>query len=724
MEITIFWIAEITALLASVYAWCRNDWISQTSMLVVYLLLACNMALAVCALASLSDISALDEGRHAAIGLLLGSMLGFSVTAIIAARLSKSFPDSCIWFALAATVMSFVVSKGYLADMPEFGAYTTLTSAVACLIGFCLFSIYRRNFTPNQSLAGISILFIHFFRILLADGTTYSGQFLAATVLALLAVFCLTSGLADNRIKRVLAAVMLVLMMLVVTSRLHNLIPMLPLAICHMPSFLISLVVAVWIKYQRDALPAFFYALSLYLIALFVILGTLPAGWDNDLLASVLVVTVACWLLLGWWYGVGRYRQSSWSVKSVLQYAGTGFCVAAIMVVFVKVVCFPLEILVHAVGPARQLAKLHGTVFWPGDKMFIRLALADEYLWADEAKPLARLKARATADEALDGVIASHDRYSYLLSKEEKDNDDNGITDLAGIHLVMVKGMPVVKYATESSVAAKNGLARGDCILAMNGRMAKDRLEEPSWASIIDKRQPTTLIVKSASGQIRKMIVQKRKTEEDLPFGSLFRTGSGRLVGYLYFNKFQKPQIESLDPIFAWFKKAGIHDLVIDLRYNGGGAARASQLLAGLVIGARHDGDVYIHTEHSWRYHKRDHTVLIEKQKQSLDIRNLAVLTTGETASASEEFIVGLKPYINVITVGRKTYGKPYSMDPITFGDTQLLMITGQMYNAKGETYSSNGIWPDLAVKDDLYHQLGDPGEGMLRAALDTLDNL
>lgn len=63
-------------------------------------------------------------------------------------------------------------------------------------------------------------------------------------------------------------------------------------------------------------------------------------------------------------------------------------------------------------------------------------------------------------------------------------------------------------------------------------------------------------------------------------------------------------------------------------------------------------------------------------------------------------------------------------MDPITFGDTQLLMITGQMYNANGETYSSSAIRPDVLVKDDLHHQLGDPGEGMLRASLDTLDRI
>jgi C-terminal processing protease CtpA/Prc len=718
MEINLFWIAAITALLASVYVWCRKDRISQITMLLVYILLACNIALALTALASLSDINVMDEGRHAATGLLLGGLLGFGTVAVIAARLSTSFPNACTWFALAATVMSFVVSKGYLATTTGFDAYVTIITVVACLIGFCLFSLYRRNFSANQSLAIVSLVFVNLFMILYSTDNTSWGKFLVSAILFLLVLFCLTSGFADNRIKRVCAGIMLTLVMLVLASQFHNLLPVLPKVVAQIPPFLACLLLIAWIRYQREALPACFYAASLVMIALFVMMAALPSAWDDDLLPCTFAVTLVLFVLSAWWYGGGASR----GFRNVLRCAWTGFCAVSIIAIFAKGICFPLALLVHNSSPTRQLAQLHGTIFWPGNKVFLRIAFMDEYLWARESKPFARLKANATADETVEGVMASPDRYSYLLSKEDRENTDNGLTDMAGIHLVMVNGLPVVKYVTESSIAAQNGLTRGDRVLAMNGRLAQDRLKEPSWASIIDKRQSTTLTVKSPDGHIRKVIVQKRRTEEDLPFGNIYRTSSGKHIGYLYFNKFEKPQIESLDPIFAWFQKAGIRDLVVDLRYNGGGAARASQLLASLLIGARHDGDLFIHTEHSWRYHKKDSDVLIEKQKLSLNIQHLAVLTTGETASASEEFILGLKPYIKVITVGQRTYGKPYSMDPIAFGDTQLLMITGQMYNSKGETYATSGIRPDIMVKDDLNHQLGDPREWMLQAALDALD--
>ena len=122
------------------------------------------------------------------------------------------------------------------------------------------------------------------------------------------------------------------------------------------------------------------------------------------------------------------------------------------------------------------------------------------------------------------------------------------------------------------------------------------------------------------------------------------------------------------------------------------------------------------------RYPERNKVVLFENTKPALNLKRLFVLTSDETASASELIINGLRPYIPVITIGETTYGKPVGQDGIYYGEKILYITAHHIRNSRNEGDYFGGIPPTCKAKDDLTHPLGDVKEGMLKAALCYLE--
>ena len=157
-------------------------------------------------------------------------------------------------------------------------------------------------------------------------------------------------------------------------------------------------------------------------------------------------------------------------------------------------------------------------------------------------------------------------------------------------------------------------------------------------------------------------------------------------------------------------------DLAQKFYQAGGGHADA--ILASLIAGEANVGKVYFKFVHADKYRDQDSTVYFEKEQYSVPTKRLFVLTTDDTCSASELIINGLRPYIPVVTVGGKTCGKPYFMQPIAYGDYVYLSITGKTFNAEGESNYEQGILPTCSVAESYNHAVGLPEDALLDAAL------
>lgn len=211
----------------------------------------------------------------------------------------------------------------------------------------------------------------------------------------------------------------------------------------------------------------------------------------------------------------------------------------------------------------------------------------------------------------------------------------------------------------------------------------------------------------------------------DLPSGK---------TGYLCFDSFIDPSIDELNEAFAFFKANNVTDLIIDLRYNGGGDLAVAQHLSSLVmdkadttkicVKLNYNSTVSAEWNESYNFIKTDNPLGLDRT---------VFITSRSTASASEVVINSLKPYVSVSIVGDTTYGKPVGMDVFGFPFPTnrvpdpdykyvFLPITFEFVNASDEGGFYDGMLPDVLANDDITRDFGDPEELSLKAAIAVLE--
>jgi C-terminal processing protease CtpA/Prc len=182
-----------------------------------------------------------------------------------------------------------------------------------------------------------------------------------------------------------------------------------------------------------------------------------------------------------------------------------------------------------------------------------------------------------------------------------------------------------------------------------------------------------------------------------------------------------RPGEDELRAAFAEFRAAGVTQLVIDLRYNGGGLLSTAAVLGSLIDQNGAGQPLIVETYNNLHQDMNRHRLMFT-EAQAVDIQRVVFLTTGRTASASEQVINGLAPYLDVKVVGSRTLGKPVGADSWTHCDYAIAPITFHSLNAAGQGDYFDGIEPECEVPDDLLHELGDPDEAQLHAALRLLN--
>ena len=210
-------------------------------------------------------------------------------------------------------------------------------------------------------------------------------------------------------------------------------------------------------------------------------------------------------------------------------------------------------------------------------------------------------------------------------------------------------------------------------------------------------------------------------------------TASGK-VGYLTFDTHNGVSEKQLVDAFASFKQEGVSDLVLDMRYNGGGLLYVASELAYMIAGpAATAGKVFERPQYNdkqgveapilfrstaYGFSSPD-PVRAGTALPYLGLKRVTVLSTSGTCSASEAVINGLRGAdIEVIQIGGETCGKPYGFTPVPNCGTTYFSIEFKGVNHKGFGDFADGFAPTCPVPDDLARPVGDPAEGLLAAAL------
>lgn len=366
------------------------------------------------------------------------------------------------------------------------------------------------------------------------------------------------------------------------------------------------------------------------------------------------------------------------------------------------------------------------------------------YYWADQmpTKPDYHLPVK----KFFASLLSPKDRFSSLVNTEDASTYLRTVRNMYGFDyavLQLANGQitAVIKLVLQNSPAQNAGLQRGMIIKTINGSMITASNAENLLNSIPDNTTLDLTVGDWKDGNVinEKDIKVYYGFSLDQPIVSKIFEQNGKKTGYLYIYDFPDGMSHSLNQKFAEFKANGVKDLVVDLRYNYGGsvasaAALCSMIPSGITAntpfitykGNKNGGEVKKTFAEQIAY---DPTAanFNTLHANSLGLSRVFILTSRNTASASEIVINNLKPYLQVIQAGGITLGK--DMAGFSISDDrkpkkiswQLHPVIYKVYNANGEGEYSNGIAPQLPV--DEYSSLplmplGQSDETLLQVVL------
>jgi hypothetical protein len=263
-------------------------------------------------------------------------------------------------------------------------------------------------------------------------------------------------------------------------------------------------------------------------------------------------------------------------------------------------------------------------------------------------------------------------------------------------------------------------------IFATGGAEAVNSALGPSTAGTA-----RTLRVANAAGT-RVVTVTKAEysiTPVSSRYGARIIDDGGKRVGYVNMRTFISTADPALRQAFASFRAQGITEVIVDLRYNGGGLTSIAEVMGDLLGGNRSTSDVFSHTTFRPEKASNNETRNFRPQSQSISSTKIAFIGTTSSASASELVINSFIPYLrsNAALIGTNTYGKPVGQIALDRSqcDDRLRVIAFKTENAQrqGEYYDglASKVEASCQAADDLTRQLGDPQEASTRQALDFL---
>jgi len=359
-----------------------------------------------------------------------------------------------------------------------------------------------------------------------------------------------------------------------------------------------------------------------------------------------------------------------------------------------------------------------------GQVTFVRDTLQAWYYWYKEL-PSPDPASFSSPEAYLDAVRyrTLDSSFSYITSKASSDafySDSQFIgfglsyKQTSDTELRLVQTFP-------GSPAADAGMDRGDYLVSVNGKAVADLLRTGEINTVFGAEQvgvTADVAWRDTQGRQRSATLAKRLvTIPTVSQTAVLDAGSSR-VGYIHFRNFVQPSVDALNTAFTQVRDAGATELVLDLRYNGGGLVSVAQHLAGLIGGDPLVGKVFVQFTHNDKQTSRNTAYNFEAKAQALGVSRLVVIATRGSASASEAVINGLRPYMDVKVVGDRTYGKPVGQYGFDFCAKVLYPVAFLVTNARGEADYFDGIPADCAAADDIDHPLASPQEASLAEAL------
>ena len=353
---------------------------------------------------------------------------------------------------------------------------------------------------------------------------------------------------------------------------------------------------------------------------------------------------------------------------------------------------------------------------------------------------------------SLNPAAEAVDRFSWIVDDYlELEGQLQGTTNNNGVDYILYKRensdeiFGVVRYIIANSDASTKNIKRGDFFTGVNGT----QLSLSNYQALLfgSNNDYTLNLADYNGGAITpngKTVALTKTILDENPIlvNKVIVSGSHK-IGYLMYNGFYANYDTQLNNAFGALKSQGITDLVLDLRYNSGGSIQTATRLASMITG-QFTGQIF--AKQQWNAKIESYFAANDPESlknlftdkmgttaiNSVGMTKIYILTSTNTASASELVINGLKPHIGVVQIGDVTKGKNVGSvtlyDSPTFGKEKrnpnhryaMQPIVLKIVNSAGFGDYQSGLDPNFTLKETVSNLdvLGSPTEPLLSLAI------
>jgi carboxyl-terminal processing protease len=352
--------------------------------------------------------------------------------------------------------------------------------------------------------------------------------------------------------------------------------------------------------------------------------------------------------------------------------------------------------------------------------------LQNTYLWYDELPASIDPLAYNSVDDMLNAVRVEEDRFSGFQAKQAFDDFFENATFVGFGFSSDQSSNPnayIVRYVFDDSAAQQAGLRRGDKLTNINGfsipEISAQGLSNEDVFGPSEEGFTINITYTKPDGRVVETQMSKIAVSTNTVFATQVFSSNVGQVGYLSFqNGFIEPSNAELDASFTQLANEDISELILDLRYNGGGRLSVAGNLASYIVGSPAVGELFTTLQYNDKNTDRNSSVRFTDKINALDLTRVVVLTTASSCSASELIINGLAPHMEVVTIGSNTCGKPVGQNPDEYCDVVLSAINFRTVNSLGEGDYFDGLAPTCPIEDQIVADWGSIEDPIFAEAL------
>jgi carboxyl-terminal processing protease len=368
-------------------------------------------------------------------------------------------------------------------------------------------------------------------------------------------------------------------------------------------------------------------------------------------------------------------------------------------------------------------------------------SMEEWYFWNKELPPSPKAGQFTTNESFLDAILFKPlDRFSYLTTQEAFNNAFVGVNAGHGFGFSFDANEKLfLSYVFSEAPAGKDGWQRGWEIVGINGKSIPEyKTSSGGYDFKLGGSEPgltNTFTFKLPDGSTTTRSNVKAEYQSNSVLHQQILNVGAKKVGYWVYQSFKATA--GLSPTSSnevknsmeYFQAGGINELIIDLRYNGGGSVAVSEQIMNYLIQASNNNKLmYTNKLNSLKTALQTSTNF--KKIGALNLSRIIFITSKGSASASELVINSLNPYMDVILIGDNTFGKPVGSFPLSRynrtlveNNVELVPITFATANSQGKAEYFNGFPANFSVGDSPQFNWGDSRDLRFAAALQFIQN-